>query len=145
MKTNQAGVGLIKSFEGLRLKSYLDSVGVPTIGYGHTKGVKLGQRITEAEAEKLLKADLGMFERGVTRLVTTPLNENQFAALVSFSFNVGLKALEQSTLLRLLNQGDYQRAANQLLRWNKAGGKVLPGLTRRRQAEKELFEKEKGV
>lgn len=141
---NSAGLTVIKHFEGLELRAYQDSVGVWTIGYGHTAAagpptVYAGQTITEAEAEAILKRDLELFERGVRDLVTVPLNSNQFSALVSFAFNVGLGALRDSTLLRLLNAGDYQGAADQLPRWVKAGGQTLPGLVRRRDAERALF------
>lgn len=140
MKTNQTGINLIKQFEGLRLAAYYDSVGVLSIGYGHTgKDVTPGKTITLAEAERLLRDDLIYFETGVSQLVKVRLTANQFAALVSFSYNVGLTALKESTLLRKLNAKDYQGAADELLRWNKAGGKPLLGLTRRREAERSLF------
>jgi GH24 family phage-related lysozyme (muramidase) len=138
-KINQAGLDLIKEFEGLRLDAYICPAGVPTIGYGTTKGVKLGDRITTVQAEALLKRDLENFEAAVRSLVKVPLNSNQFSALVSFAYNVGVGALQQSTLLKRLNQGDYQGAAQEFLRWNKAGGQALPGLTRRRQVERSLF------
>ena len=136
---NSSGLRLIKSFEGLRLKAYQDAVGIWTIGYGSTRGVKSGMAITEAEAERLLKEDVRRFEQAVNSAVKVPINDNQFSALVSFSFNVGSQALRSSTLLRLLNQRDYSGAANQFPRWNKAGGRVLAGLTRRRNAERALF------
>ncbi|MDB9529196.1 lysozyme [Oscillatoria sp. CS-180] len=141
---NRDGLRIIKHFEGLELRAYQDSVGVWTIGYGHTSAagpptVYAGQTITEAEAEAILKKDLGIFENGVRDVVTVPLNSNQFSALVSFSFNVGVGALRTSTLLRLLNTGDYQGAADQLPRWVKAGGETLLGLVRRRDAERALF------
>lgn len=137
--TNANGIRLIKSFEGLRLRAYQDAVGVWTIGYGTTRNVQPGQVITEAEAERLLTQDVERFERDVNAAVTVPLNDNQFSALVSFAYNVGSEALRSSTLLRLLNAGDYQGAADQLPRWNQAGGRVLAGLTRRRNAERALF------
>lgn len=136
---NDKGIRLIKSFEGLRLKAYQDSVGVWTIGYGTTSGVRPGMVITEAQAEEFLRRDLRRFEQAVDDLVKVPLTDDQFAALVSFTYNVGEGALESSTLLRLLNQRDYQGAADQFLRWDKAGGQSLPGLTRRRRAERALF------
>lgn len=140
MNISEKGVDLIKSFEGLKLKAYKDSVGVLTIGYGSTgPHVTVGMTITESQAETLLKKDLGRFEKGVNDLVTVPLNQNQFDALVSFSFNLGLGNLKSSTLLRKLNSLDFTGAANEFPRWDKAGGKVLKGLTRRRLAEKELF------
>lgn len=134
-------LSLIKRFEGLRLKAYICPAGVPTIGYGTTKGVRMGQTITEEEAERLLREDVAVFERGVDEAVKVPLNPNQRAALVSFAYNVGLGAFRTSTLLRLLNKGDYAGAAKQFDRWTKGGGKVLPGLVKRRAAERELFER----
>jgi GH24 family phage-related lysozyme (muramidase) len=136
---NAKGLRLLKSFEGLELRAYQDAVGVWTIGYGTTSGVRPGMVITEAQAEELLKRDLNRFERAVTDLVKVPLNDDQFSALVSFVYNVGEGALATSTLLRVLNQRNYQGAADQLLRWDKAGGRTLAGLTRRRRAERALF------
>jgi lysozyme len=134
------GLALIKRFEGLRLTAYYDSVGVLTIGYGSTgTHVSEGMTISEEEAEALLKKDLDRFEKGVASLVTVHLTDNQFAALVAFSFNVGLGNLKSSTLLKKLNAGDYAGASAEFPRWNKAGGVVLLGLTRRRNAEKDLF------
>jgi lysozyme len=139
MRISEAGIKLITLFEGLRLIAYDDGVGVWTIGYGHTQGVQPGDAITEDEAENLLQDDLDDFERCVNHAVSVPLNQHQFDALVSFSFNVGCGALRRSTLLRKLNTGDYAGAADQLLRWNRGGGRVLRGLTRRREAERSLF------
>lgn len=138
-QTNQAGIDLIKSFESLRLVSYKDSAGIYTIGWGHTGGVKRGQRITRAEAETFLQDDLAEAETAVEDAVTVDLSDNQFAALVSFTFNLGGPALRKSTLLRRLNEGDYNKAADEMLRWNRADGRVLAGLTRRRKAERMLF------
>ncbi|HEY9643946.1 MAG TPA: glycoside hydrolase family protein [Coleofasciculaceae cyanobacterium] len=139
-KISQKGVDLVKSFEGgPYLDAYRDPVGVWTIGYGTTDGVKAGMRITKAQAEQYLQEDLTQFEKAVKDNVRVPLNTDQFSALVSFTYNVGEGALASSTLLRLLNQGDYQGAADQFLRWNKGGGQELPGLTRRRNAERAMF------
>ncbi|MGD1855998.1 MAG: lysozyme [Leptolyngbyaceae cyanobacterium] len=138
-QTNSSGVNLIKSFEGLRLKAYQDAVGVWTIGYGTTRGVKPGQEITEAQAEALIKTDLTRFERDVSQAVRISINDNQFAALVSFTYNVGSGAMRSSTLLRKLNRRDINGAANEFPRWNRAGGRILAGLTRRRNAERALF------
>ena len=135
-------IPLIKEFEGCKLKAYLCPAGVWTIGYGHTDGVKEGDEITQQEADRLLANDVHSFSAGVQRLVTSDINRNQLGALTSFAFNVGLGNLRHSTLLRLVNKGDFVGAANQFSRWNKAGGKVLAGLTRRREAEKKLFLKE---
>lgn len=141
MKISEEGLDIIKSFEGLELKTYKDSVGVLTIGWGSTGShVKPGMVITKGQAEELLKQDVSRFEKGINDLVKVPLTQNQFDALVSFSFNLGLGNLKSSTLLRKLNMSDYSGAAGEFLRWNKAGGKVLNGLTRRRQAEKDMFE-----
>lgn len=139
--TGDAGVALIKSFEGLRLEKYRDAVGKWTIGYGHLilPNESFPRALTEAEADELLRDDLGVTERSIHRLVTVDLNQNQFDALVAFTFNLGAGNLQTSTLLKLLNQGEYAQAADQFPRWNKAGGKVLAGLTRRREAERALF------
>lgn len=139
MRTSQRGLSLIKLFEGLRLQAYQDSVGVWTIGYGATRGVKPGMTITKEQAERMLLNDVQRFEPEVERLITAPLSQNQWDALVCFTYNLGAANLESSTLRRLLNAGDYAGAAEQFPRWNKAGGKVLPGLVRRRAAERELF------
>ncbi|OCT28128.1 lysozyme [Pseudomonas putida] len=139
MRTSQRGLNLIKSFEGLRLQAYQDAVGVWTIGYGTTRGVKADMSITKEQAERMLLNDVQRFEPEVQRLVTVPLNQNQWDAMISFTYNLGAANLESSTLRRLLNAGDYAGAAEQFPRWNKAGGKVLNGLVRRRAAERELF------
>lgn len=140
MKISRKGVKLIQDFEGLELKAYKDSVGILTIGWGSTgPHVSAGMTITKEQAEQLLKKDLERFEKGVSDLVKVDLNQNQFDALVSFSFNLGLGNLKSSTLLKKLNASDYIGASNEILRWNRAGGKVLNGLTRRRIAERDLF------
>lgn len=139
-RTNQKGVDLIKGFEGLRLSPYRDPVGLLTVGYGHL--VKPGEHfgtLTEPEAETLLRADLHEAESAVERLVKVPLTDNQHAALVSFVFNCGSGNLEKSTLLRKVNGEDFTGASFEFLKWNKAGGRVLAGLVRRRRAEMELF------
>lgn len=138
-KTSKTGIDLIKSFEGCSLKAYRCPANVLTIGYGHTGGVKEGQSITQAEAERLLKVDLGSYEAAVNKYVTAIINQNQFDALVSFAYNCGCGALQKSTLLKYLNRSMYKEAADQFDLWNKGGGKVLKGLVRRRAAEKELF------
>ena len=136
----EALLALIRKFEGLRLKPYRCPAGVPTIGYGHTgPDVKPGLVITQQQADQLLVNDLAKFERGVNALVTVKIKQNQFDALVSFSYNLGLGSLQQSTLLRLLNAGNFQAAADQFLRWNRAGGHVVAGLSRRRAAERDMF------
>ncbi|HGY9618318.1 TPA: lysozyme [Pseudomonas putida] len=139
MRTSQRGLSLIKSFEGLRLQAYQDSVGVWTIGYGATRGVKAGMKISKEQAERMLLNDVQRFEPEVQRLITVPLSQNQWDALMSFTYNLGAANLESSTLCRLLNAGNYASAAEQFPRWNKAGGQVLAGLVRRRAAERDLF------
>jgi lysozyme len=140
MKISDKGLKLIKDFEGLKLTSYLCPANVWTIGYGSTgPHVKQGMTITEKEAEDLLKEDVKRFEECVTDAVEVDLTQDEFDALVSFSFNVGCGAFMGSTLLRLLNAGNKQAAAQQFPRWNKAAGQVLAGLTRRREAEKALY------
>jgi len=139
----EKGLELIKQFEGLKLETYICPAGVPTIGYGTTKidGKKLtiGMQITKEQAEGYLRNDVKVFENHVQRLVKVPLTQNMFDALVSFTYNLGAGNLGRSTLLKKLNDRDYGGAAEELLRWNKAGGKVLNGLVRRREAEKALF------
>ena len=139
MRTSQKGIDLIKKFEGCRLEAYRCPAGVWTIGYGHTKGVMDGQKITQTQAEEFLREDLKVYEKAVESCVKVPLSQNQFDALVSFCYNCGGEALRTSTLLRLLNDGKYSDAGKQFLRWNKAGGKVLVGLTRRREEERGMF------
>ncbi|MGY4639071.1 lysozyme [Pseudomonas sp. TE24901] len=139
MRTSQKGLSLIKSFEGLRLKSYQDSVGVWTIGYGATRGITAGMTITSEQAERMLVNDIGRFEPEIERLVKVPLNQAQWDALMSFTYNLGGANLGSSTLLKLLNAGNYASAAEQFQRWNKAGGQVLAGLTKRRLAERAMF------
>lgn len=141
MKTmSQAGIEFLKRLEGVRLKAYLDSVGVATIGIGSTKGVKLGDVITMEECEKRLKEDLKVAEDAVNRMIGCPLNQNQFDALCSFTFNVGAGALSKSTLKRKLNSHDYTGASNELLRWVHGNGRILKGLVKRRASEKALFD-----
>jgi len=136
---NEAGLELIKDCEGFRAQAYLCPAGVWTIGYGHTRGVRSGQRVTEQEAEQLLQEDLADAQAAVERYIAVPLTDNQFAALVSFTFNLGAGSLKTSTLRRRLNTGDYDAVPSELARWVKAGGKTLKGLVKRRAAEGELF------
>ncbi len=141
---NQAGLDLIKRFEGFRADAYLDPIGIPTIGYGHIKGVtkrdvRNHRTITEAQAEQFLREDLAVAETAVERLISVLLNENQFSALVSFTFNLGAGSLQSSTLRRKLNRGDYDAVPAEMARWTKAGGRTLAGLVRRRGAEGDLF------
>jgi lysozyme len=138
----------IRSWESTVLKAYLDSAGVPTIGVGHTAGVKLGQRITLDQADDLLQQDLGIAESAVDSLVHVPLNDHQFGALVSFAFNAGVGALRTSTLLKVLNAGHYDQVPHELAKYNKAHVNghltVLNGLTKRRQHEIDLWNKPVG-
>lgn len=140
MKTNARGIALIKRWESFQPKAYKCPAGVWTIGYGHTGDVKPGMTVTEHQAEAILGLDLEKFEEGVDGLAKgLALTSNQFSALVSFSFNVGITALANSTLLKKLRKGDLKGAQAEFARWNKAGGKVLKGLTLRRADEAELF------
>lgn len=144
MQISEKGIGLIKQFEGCKLTAYQDSVGVWTIGYGWTQSVDgkpiwAGMTIKQETAERLLKTGLVSYESDVSRLVKVGMTQGQFDALVSFTYNLGTRSLSTSTLLRKLNAGDYAGAADEFLRWNKAGSKVLNGLTRRREAERALF------
>jgi GH24 family phage-related lysozyme (muramidase) len=144
MQTSDKGIALIKEFEGCKLTAYQDSVGVWTIGYGWTqpvdgKPIRAGMTIKQETAERLLKTGLVSYESDVSRLVKVGLTQGQFDALVSFTYNLGARSLSTSTLLRKLNAGDYAGAAAEFMRWNKAGGKALKGLTRRREAERALF------
>jgi len=138
---SNAGLALTKSFEGLELTAYQDQVGVWTIGYGHTgSGVHGGLVITQEQADQLLESDVAGSVACVNRAVTSDISQNQFDALVDFTFNLGCSTLLSSTLLRFVNAGDFAEAAPQFLRWDHAGGVVVPGLLRRRQQEMTLFQ-----
>lgn len=147
MQTSEKGIKNIKDFEGCSLTAYPDpgTGGAPwTIGYGWThpvdgKPIKPGMTIKQETADRLLKTGLVNYENDVLKMAKVKLTQGQFDALVSFAYNVGSRALSTSTLLRKLNDGDVKGAADEFLRWNKAGGKVLNGLTRRREAERALF------
>ncbi|HFZ2331078.1 TPA: lysozyme [Citrobacter freundii] len=147
MRISENGTALIKQFEGCSLTAYPDpGTGSDpwTIGYGWTKPVdgkpvKRGMTIDQATAVRLLKTGIVSYENDVSKLVKVRLTQGQFDALVSFAYNVGTRALSTSTLLKKLNAGDYDGAADEFLRWNKAGGKVMPGLTSRRKAERDVF------
>jgi lysozyme len=136
---NKASLSLIESFEGLKLSAYQDSVGVWTIGWGHTKGVKRGQKITREEAEGFLREDLAEAAHGVEKAIKVDISDNEFGACVSLAFNIGVGAFAGSSIVRYINRNQFDRAADAFLNWNHAGGKVMPGLTRRRQAERKLF------
>ncbi|EIO0371983.1 lysozyme [Salmonella enterica] len=147
MITSEKGIRLIKQFEGCSLTAYPDpgTGGDPwSIGYGWThpidgKPVKRGMTIDQVTADRLLKTGLVGYENDVLKVVRVKLTQGQFDALVSFAYNVGSRALSTSTLLKKLNAGDIKGAADEFLRWNKAGGKVMLGLTNRRKAERDVF------
>lgn len=144
MNISKNGIELIKKFEGCRLTAYRDAVGVWTIGYGWTQpvdGRKIGEGMTISieQAERLLRRGVVSYEHDVSKIVCVPLTQNQFDALVSLVYNIGPRALSTSTLIRKLNERNYAGAADEFLRWNRAGPNVLNGLARRREAERELF------
>ena len=145
MIVNQQTIDLIKEFEGYRNTTYADSVGVLTIGYGTTgrAGVGIdprpGQTITKAEAEWYLRKGVDKFAASIMPAITAPINENEFGAFVSLAYNVGPSAFKRSSALRHFNSGDKARAGKSIILWNKAGGRVLAGLVRRREAERQLF------
>jgi len=145
-KMNVEGLELLKRWEGLRLKAYRDAGGVLTIGYGHTSAagkplVYEGMRISGHQAEEILARDLRQYERAVEGSVKVPLTDNQFAALVSFCYNVGVGVFKRSTLLKRLNAGDYDAVPAELMKWTRAGSKRLKGLENRRAAEAGLWVK----
>ena len=142
MKTSQEGICLIKKFEGCALEAYQCSANVWTIGYGHTNNIVKGDTCTKEEAEQILTDDLEEFEGYVNNLVEADLNQSQFDALVAWTYNLGPTNLKSSTLLKRLNEGDMDDVPHQIRRWNKAGGQVLDGLIRRREAEALLFKGE---
>lgn len=139
MKVSNAGIELVKQFEGLKLKAYRDSVGIPTIGYGHTHAVKDGDVITVQQADAFLREDLQVAELTVNTNVKVKMSQGQFDSLVSFVFNLGAGNFVKSTLLKKLNAGDYTGAAAEFGKWVNAGGVPLQGLIKRRAAEREMF------
>ena len=145
MNCNNAGLQIIKTFEGFRSSPYKCSAGVPTIGFGSTRGfdskpVKMGMgSITEDEADQLLKRDIGSAERSVERLIRVQINDNEFSSLVSFVYNLGSGRLQSSTLRAKLNRDEREGAADEFPKWRRAGGKILKGLVLRREAERSLF------
>jgi len=140
LQYSRAGLELTKGFESCRLMAYPDSKGVPTIGYGHTAGVSLGMTCTQAEADAWLLADIQTAVAAINRLVCVSLTQPEFDALVDLVFNIGQGNFASSTILRLLNAGDYSGAAMHITDWDVCGGHVLAGLLRRRQAETSEFE-----
>lgn len=139
MKTSLQGFAIIKQFEGFRADAYQDVVGVWTIGYGFTAGVQPGQHMTPAQADARLGTELLRYEDAVSRACTIPPNQNQFDALVCFAWNVGTAGMAGSSVIKAHNRGDFQSAARAFGLWNRAGGRVWPGLTRRRAAESALY------
>lgn len=140
MKINQAGLDLIKKYEGFAAKKYYCPAGKPTIGFGHViKSCEKIEDITYEQAERLLLQDLAIFENDVNKLIVSKINENQFSALVCFSYNLGCNALRESGLLRKVNQGEYLEVPAEFLRWCHVRGKKYKGLLRRRISEAQLF------
>lgn len=139
MHINEEGLALIGRWEGLRLEAYRDLGQVWTIGFGHTATAREGMVITEAEAERLLRQDLAIFEAAVNNAVKVPLTDNQFAALVSWTYNVGEAAMRRSTLIKRLNNGEFNAVPGELAKWNRVNGKAIPGLANRRAAEGGLW------
>ena len=142
LKTSQEGISLIKSFEGCELTAYRCSANVPTIGFGHTAGVSDGDTCTQEEEETMLAEDLEEFEDYVKNYVESELQQNEFDALVAWTYNLGPANLKESTMLKELNSGNFEEVPRQMKRWNRAGGEVLDGLIRRREAESRLFKGE---
>ena len=140
MNISAEGLSLIKKFEGCELEAYEDAVGVPTIAYGRTKNVNMGDTCTQEQAEEWLQEEMNEYEGYINDQVNVVLEQNQFDALVSWVYNLGPSNLSSSTMLKVLNEGKYNDVPAQIKRWNKAGGKVLEGLTRRREAEALLFQ-----
>jgi len=140
MKISEKGLDLIKFYEGCEYNAYKCVAGVLTIGYGHTKGVKEGDLITQQEADALLLHEMDEYEGYINNMVTVDLEQNQFDALVSWVFNLGSSNLSSSTLLKKINNKEFDAVPEQIKRWNKAGGKVLDGLIKRRNSEALLFE-----
>ena len=143
MKTSAEGVALIKKFEGCKLQSYLCSADVWTLGFGHTRGVKDGDSCTQEQAEQTLVDDLFEFEKYVHKHVNVALDQNQFDALVAWTFNLGPTNLRESTLLKRVNEERFSDVPTEIRRWNRAGGEVVQGLVRRRAAEALLWEGKK--
>jgi lysozyme len=142
MKTSEEGRALIKKFEGCELKAYQCSANVWTIGYGHTQGIKEGDVCTQEDADRMLEEDLEEFEGYVQEAVNVPLEQHEFDALVAWTYNLGPSNLRSSTMLKRLNDSKFDQVPLEMRRWNKAGGKVLDGLVRRREAESLLFTNE---
>jgi len=139
MNISEEGLSLLKKFEGCRLEAYLCSANVPTIAWGRTKNVYLGDTCTQEQANEWLKEEMPEYEGYINDNVEVELNQNQFDAMVCWVYNLGAGNLRSSTLLKVLNNGEYDEVPSQIKRWNKAGGRVLEGLIRRRDAEAAMF------
>lgn len=140
MKTSQEGIALIKKFEGCELEAYQCSANVWTIGYGHTAGVSEGDVCTQEDADRMLAEDLEEFEGYVREAVDVSLEQHNFDALVAWTYNLGPGSLQSSTMLKRLNEENFDEVPSEMRRWNKSGGQVLDGLVRRREAEALLFQ-----
>lgn len=139
MRYSKQGMALTEQFESCRLVAYQDSAGIWTIGWGHTQGVEEGMTCSQAQADQWLLDDVGFAENAVNQLVKIGLTQEEFDALVDFVFNVGIGNFQKSTLLVLINDNDIEGAIGEFDKWDMAGGKVVSGLLRRRDAEKALF------
>lgn len=139
MIINDDGLTIIRVFEGLKLKAYKCPAGIWTIGYGHTKNVKEGMQISVQDAERLLMEDIKEAADKITKIISVEINENQFSALISFVFNLGIGSFSRSTLLKLVNTSNFEAAAKEFDKWTLASGRRLDGLKKRRAAEKALF------
>ena len=140
MKISENGLELIKKFEGCETTAYQDSVGVWTIGFGHTKGVEEGQTCSIEDAESMLANEMDEYEGYINNMVKVDLQQHEFDALVAWGYNLGPPNLGESTMLKVLNGGQFDRVPEEMNRWTRAGGKILEGLVRRRQAESLMFQ-----
>jgi len=140
MKISEDGLELIKKFEGCETTAYQDSVGVWTIGFGHTKGVEEGQTCSIEDAESMLADEMDEYEGYINNMVKVDLQQHEFDALVAWVYNLGPTNLGESTMLKVLNGGQFDRVPEEMNRWTRAGGKILEGLVRRRQAESLMFQ-----
>tara|TARA_R100001443_G_C3310641_1_gene167653 strand:- start:363 stop:806 length:444 start_codon:yes stop_codon:yes gene_type:complete len=140
MKISENGLELIKKFEGCETTAYQDSVGVWTIGFGHTKGVEEGQTCSIEDAESMLADEMDEYEGYINNMVKVDLQQHEFDALVAWVYNLGPTNLGESTMLKVLNGGQFDRVPDEMNRWTRAGGEILEGLVRRRQAESLMFQ-----
>ena len=140
MKISENGLELIKKFEGCETTAYQDSVGVWTIGFGHTKGVEEGQTCSIEDAESMLADEMDEYEGYINNMVKVELQQHEFDALVAWVYNLGPTNLGERTMLKVLNGGQFDRVPDEMNRWTRAGGKILEGLVRRRQAESLMFQ-----